>query len=37
MEIVQNKGGFTDLDVVMISQELDGLIVEMQKKKQSKN
>ncbi|NEZ45405.1 Spo0E family sporulation regulatory protein-aspartic acid phosphatase [Paenibacillus alvei] len=36
-EIVQIKGGFADEEVVQISQELDRLIMEMQKKKQSKN
>ncbi|MFA8301810.1 aspartyl-phosphate phosphatase Spo0E family protein [Paenibacillus alvei] len=37
IEIVENKGGFADEEVVQISQELDRLILEMQKKRRSRN
>ncbi|MCY9542821.1 aspartyl-phosphate phosphatase Spo0E family protein [Paenibacillus alvei] len=35
--MVENKGGFADEEVVQISQELDRLILEMQKKRRSRN
>ncbi|MCM3293296.1 aspartyl-phosphate phosphatase Spo0E family protein [Paenibacillus sp. MER 180] len=36
-EIFQIKGGFIDEEVVEISRQLDELILEMQKKKRSRN
>ncbi|MCY7483227.1 aspartyl-phosphate phosphatase Spo0E family protein [Paenibacillus alvei] len=35
--VENNKGGFSNEEVVIISQELDRLILEMQKRKRSRN